>query len=228
MLYAYAMFNYQKMPPPEEYSETDKQKATEILSIMMLRLRDGKTRGVKKSGVLNAMVKELISAAKQEGGFPDSDDEDDDEDEKGTRSAKQEKIIVTSGDNALPVAGAGGVVSTISTISAAAIVPGNSPIGGSISRDADSDDEEERVVATEIENNNNYRSNTAMAFPMTDENDVDARKKAAVIRRRSQKIADVPKGPRRLDLFTKYVVLIINTARYYGDNAYEATLLWYY
>lgn len=48
--------------------------------MLLLRLRDGKTRGIKPRGVLAALTKEIISAAKEEGGYPDSDDE-------GARSA---------------------------------------------------------------------------------------------------------------------------------------------
>lgn len=64
-----------QVPPKEEYSDPEKDQAIEILSILMLRLRDGKTRGVKKGGILMKLTQELITAAKEEGGYPDSDDE---------------------------------------------------------------------------------------------------------------------------------------------------------
>lgn len=54
-----------------------------ILAMLMLRLRDGKTRGMKQNGVLLQMAKELIAAAKEEGGYPDSDDEDEEEGSSG-------------------------------------------------------------------------------------------------------------------------------------------------
>ena len=57
----------------------------EILSLLLLRLRDGKTRGIKKGGILEHLTKELIAAAKEEGGYPDSDDEEDEDDMRSTR-----------------------------------------------------------------------------------------------------------------------------------------------
>eukprot|EP00981_Chlorochromonas_danica_P004840 scaffold967_cov173-Ochromonas_danica.AAC.51 len=71
------------VPPKEEYNRLERTEAVEILAMVLLRLRDGKTRGIKPKGVLMSLTKELIAAAKEEGGFPDSDDEDEDEDEDG-------------------------------------------------------------------------------------------------------------------------------------------------
>jgi outer membrane biosynthesis protein TonB len=68
-------------PPKEEYTNREKQQALEILSILLLRLRDGKSRGVRKNGVLIQLTEELIKAAKEDSGFPDSDDEGDEDDE---------------------------------------------------------------------------------------------------------------------------------------------------
>jgi hypothetical protein len=70
-----------QLPPKEEYADQEKQDAIEILSLQLLRLRDGKTRGMKKKGILTKLAGELIHAAKQSGGYPDSDDEDDDDDD---------------------------------------------------------------------------------------------------------------------------------------------------
>jgi hypothetical protein len=68
-------------PPKEEYTNREKQQALEILSILLLRLRDGKSRGIRKNGVLIQLTEELIRAAKEDSGFPDSDDEGDDDEE---------------------------------------------------------------------------------------------------------------------------------------------------
>jgi TRAP-type C4-dicarboxylate transport system permease small subunit len=66
-------------PPKEEYTNIEKKQALEILSILLLRLRDGKSRGVKRNGILMQLTNELIKAAKEESGFPDSDDEEEDD-----------------------------------------------------------------------------------------------------------------------------------------------------
>lgn len=70
-----------RVPPKEEYSPKEKEEVMEIVSIILLRLRDGKTRGIRKQGVLMRLTHELISAAKEEVGYPDSDDDDEDDDE---------------------------------------------------------------------------------------------------------------------------------------------------
>jgi hypothetical protein len=77
-----------KNPPREEYNARDKNQALEVFSILLLRLRDGKSRGIKPTGVLSQLTKEIISAAKEESGFPDSDDEYDSDDEGGEGDKK--------------------------------------------------------------------------------------------------------------------------------------------
>jgi hypothetical protein len=57
-----------------------KEDAIEAWATQLLRVRDGKTRGLRAKGVLIALGKELIRAAKEEGGYPDSDDSDDEDD----------------------------------------------------------------------------------------------------------------------------------------------------
>jgi hypothetical protein len=59
----------------------------------MLRIRDGKTRGIVSGGILKkltdgwvlliwfTLIVELIRSAKNEGGYPDSDDEDEEADD---------------------------------------------------------------------------------------------------------------------------------------------------
>jgi hypothetical protein len=64
-----------QVPPKEEYTKQEKKEAVEILSLLLLRIRDGKTRGIRKKGTLESLARELIAAAKEEGGYPDSDDE---------------------------------------------------------------------------------------------------------------------------------------------------------
>jgi hypothetical protein len=85
----------------------------EILALLLLRIRDGKTRGIKRNGVLQALAKELISAAKEEGGYPDSDDEEeededdhDDDDENnnnddGEKKAKKPPKRIINRDDSL-------------------------------------------------------------------------------------------------------------------------------
>ncbi len=68
-----------QVPPPEEYSNEEKDEALQTFATLLLRMRDGKTRGIKSNGVLVQMTKELITAAKEEAGYPDSDDEESDE-----------------------------------------------------------------------------------------------------------------------------------------------------
>jgi hypothetical protein len=83
-------------PPQKEYNKLEKDQALDILSLLLLRLRDGKTRGVKKNGVLMYLTKELIDAAREEGGYPDSDDEEEEEDPaetfRGRLKRKSKKI----------------------------------------------------------------------------------------------------------------------------------------
>ena len=69
----------QQVPPKEEYTALEKEEVMEIVSIILLRLRDGKTRGFKKNGVLVKLTKELIKAAKEDVGYPDSDDDDEED-----------------------------------------------------------------------------------------------------------------------------------------------------
>lgn len=80
-----------EVPPKAEYKEQEKTEVSEILSLLMLRLRDGKTRGVKKNGVLMGLAKEMIAMAKEEGGYPDSDDEEEEEGEEGDRGTENER-----------------------------------------------------------------------------------------------------------------------------------------
>ncbi len=66
-----------QIPPKEEYSVEEKEQATELLSIILLRIRDGKSRGIQKSGVLTKLAHELMAAAQiHEAEAADSDDED--------------------------------------------------------------------------------------------------------------------------------------------------------
>lgn len=80
LIYLVLVFIHQ-VPPKEEYTKIEKWQAIEIFSLLLLRMRDGKTRGLKPRGVLMQLTKELIAAAKEEGGYPDSDDEYDSDDE---------------------------------------------------------------------------------------------------------------------------------------------------
>lgn len=92
MLYGFlSLINY--VPPKEEYNKLDREEALDVFAMLLLRLRDGKTRGIKPKGVLMSLIKEMVSAAKEEGGFPDSDDEEEYEDEevKNRKSSSDKK-----------------------------------------------------------------------------------------------------------------------------------------
>ena len=72
-------FNY-KVPPKEEFSAVEKRHASEVFSILLLRMRDKKSRGFRKKGVLLQLYREIEEAAAElVGDYSDSDDEDEDE-----------------------------------------------------------------------------------------------------------------------------------------------------
>lgn len=50
----------QQVPPKDEYREQEKNQATQMLALIMLRLRDGKTRGIKRNGVLQRLVEGIV------------------------------------------------------------------------------------------------------------------------------------------------------------------------
>ena len=80
VLYMYLQAS-DKLPPKEEYTTEERRAASEALALLMLRFRDGKTRGMKQKGVLAQLTAELVQSAKVESGFPDSDDDSDDEED---------------------------------------------------------------------------------------------------------------------------------------------------
>ena len=56
-----------QVPPKEEYDKKELEDATIVLAKLLLRMRDGKTRGMKTNGALYHLTKELIEACRQEG-----------------------------------------------------------------------------------------------------------------------------------------------------------------
>ena len=72
--------NSSDKPMKKEYEEEELQAAASALALMVLRIRDGKTRDTVANGVLRALTRELMLSARSEGGYPDSDDEEDDDD----------------------------------------------------------------------------------------------------------------------------------------------------
>ncbi len=68
-------------PPKEEYTDADKENTTAILVTQVLRMRDGKTRGMGRMHTLRKLTDELLQAATLDPGYPDSDDSDEDGDE---------------------------------------------------------------------------------------------------------------------------------------------------
>lgn len=73
-----------RTPPKEEYSKSELFAAEQALALIMLRIRDGKHRGVKKDSILTTLTADLVSAVKSEGGYADSDDDSDSDDDKLT------------------------------------------------------------------------------------------------------------------------------------------------
>lgn len=65
-----------------EYDKTEREAALDMFALQMLRIRDGKIRGMKKNGFLTHVAEELVDAANHaDGGYPDSDDSDDEDDD---------------------------------------------------------------------------------------------------------------------------------------------------
>lgn len=137
------LMSIDQVPPKEEYTDPDKAQVIEMLSILLLRLRDGKTRGVKKNGLLVRLTKELISAAKEEGGFPDSDDEDDEEEwvDPASAVAKRKSRRLASMTD-----GGGATAATAGNNKRSSVKFGGTVVKGKTSKrmstSADSDDEE--------------------------------------------------------------------------------------
>lgn len=67
----------------------EKDSVIDSWATQLLRIRDGKTRGLRAKGILIGLGKELIRAAKEEGGYPDSDDSDDEDDRSSITSKRQ-------------------------------------------------------------------------------------------------------------------------------------------
>jgi len=70
------LHNSSDKPMKKEYEEEEVLAASGALALMVLRIRDGKTRDTIANGVLRKLTKELILSAQSEGGYPDSDDDD--------------------------------------------------------------------------------------------------------------------------------------------------------
>jgi len=96
LLYVYLQASG-KLPPKDEYTELELTAASNALALTILRIRDGKVRGIEQQGLLKKLVKELIHAAKSEGGYPDSDDDSDDESEGTTSKEVNDAKVVPKG-----------------------------------------------------------------------------------------------------------------------------------
>jgi hypothetical protein len=82
LLYSYLQLS-NNVPLKADYSKGELDAAEKALALIILRIRDGKLRGIKKTSVLTKMTSELVSAAKTESGYADSDDDSDSDDEEG-------------------------------------------------------------------------------------------------------------------------------------------------
>lgn len=67
----YILLCLNHVPPPDEYSEEEREKALNTFLILLLRLRDGKFQGVNANSVLHTLTLELIDAAEAESKPPD-------------------------------------------------------------------------------------------------------------------------------------------------------------
>lgn len=91
--------------PAPEYEKHEKEAALDLLALQLLRIRDGRVRGMKAEGELQKIGKELVLAArKADGGYPDSDDsfsdDDDEENNKmGNRKGKPHEKPFTGADD---------------------------------------------------------------------------------------------------------------------------------
>jgi len=67
-----------------EYDKSEKELALDLLALNILRVRDNRSRGIKREGYLVNIARELVSAAqKADGGVIDSDDSDSEEEGEG-------------------------------------------------------------------------------------------------------------------------------------------------
>lgn len=81
-----------RVPPKAEYTKAELEAASKALSLIILRIRDKKLRGIKKDSVLHNLTKDLVSAAKAEGGYPDSDDDSDSDEEEVETPKKKDTV----------------------------------------------------------------------------------------------------------------------------------------
>lgn len=91
-----------QVPPPDEFTTKEKNEAIEVLSILLLRLRDRKTRGFKKRGLFPKLYREIeIAAQEYVGRYSDSDDESDEEDDgEGKVDGLQARFAAPEASNA--------------------------------------------------------------------------------------------------------------------------------
>jgi len=91
LLYAWLKLtgNVQAQP---EYEKLEKEAALDLLALQLLRIRDGRVRGMKKGGELLKVGRDLVlSAQKADGGLPDSDDSESDDDEEDPKDVSRSK-----------------------------------------------------------------------------------------------------------------------------------------
>lgn len=74
------------LPPKKEYDDEDLEKATKAFATALLRIRDGKVRGMKKGGALTTVAVELMASASVVAAYPDSDDDESDDENGGVRA----------------------------------------------------------------------------------------------------------------------------------------------
>ena len=77
VIYLWLKFTGNVTPIPE-YDKSQKELALDLLALQILRVRDNRTRGMKRNGYLMKLAEELVGAARYaDGGAWDSDDSDD-------------------------------------------------------------------------------------------------------------------------------------------------------
>ncbi|CAE7537794.1 unnamed protein product, partial [Symbiodinium microadriaticum] len=77
-----------KAPLKPEYEEEDLETIGKALSLLILRVRDGKLRGIKKDGTLYHLTRELLHSSKENTGDVDSDDDSDGEEESASATGE--------------------------------------------------------------------------------------------------------------------------------------------
>lgn len=84
-----------QIPPPEEYSERQRKLTLDAFSTLLLRIRDQNYTGVKKTGTLSSIVKELMIALKDAEGLSALSRDEITEEERSVKMLKRINSILS-------------------------------------------------------------------------------------------------------------------------------------